>query len=321
MTEHLSHRQRWLFPLTILLAIPFALSCGKRANPAPKPPPPPPVEFLGSWGEKGDGPGKLNSPNAFTSDSLGRIYFTDSGSGFVHKFESNGTPLLSFEDSNAAHASGIAVDSGGAIYLAEAERGNILVFFPDGTFLRAIHFPPQRHFAGPLDFAVNDLGDVYVPDPTSSRALKLNARGQIVKSWKVPHDAPAPEDHPNAIALAADGSVFVAFPKTGRIEKYSSDGIWVASWFATATDAATPPAFTGFTVGGQFVFTIGPASPRLRVWTLDGQHKLDDDLGGHLEGVAAPQIEVTPSQELLIMDPAAPRIFRFRLHLQPEEQK
>ena len=37
--------------------------------------------------------------------------------------------------------SGIAVDSGGAIYLADAERGNILIFFPDGTFLRAMHSP------------------------------------------------------------------------------------------------------------------------------------------------------------------------------------
>jgi hypothetical protein len=57
------------------------------------------------------------------------------------------------------------------------------------------------------------------------------------------------------------------------------------------------------------------------VWTLDGQHKLDDDLAGHVDGVAAPQIAATPNSELLIFDPAAPRVSRFRFHLQPEEKK
>ncbi len=315
MAKSYSYRRGWAFLLTILFAAMVVISCGKRADPAPKPQQPPPFEFLGAWGDKGDGPGKLDAPVAFAADALGRVFFADPGSGFVHKFESGGTPLLSFEDSRVVRASGIAVDSGGAIYIADAERGNILIFFPDGTFLRSMRIAPQRHFSGALGISVDDQGNLYVPDPAGSRVMKFDGRGRLVKTWKAPQNARSADERPLAVATAQDGSAFVAYTKTGRIEKYSSDGSWITSWMATENETATPRAITGFAVAGQFVFTAGATPPRIRVWTLDGQRKLDDDLGGRLDGVAAPQIAVTPGGELLILDPSAPRVFRFRMHL------
>jgi streptogramin lyase len=293
----------------------FAASCARRANPAAKAQQPPPFEFLGTWGEKGQGPGKLDAPVAFTVDVLGKVFFADAGAGFVHKFETNGTPLLSFEDEHALHAAGIAVDSGGAIYLADAERGNVLIFFPDGTFLRSMRIAPQRHFSGTFGISADDQGNLYVPDPTGSRVVKYDGRGRLTKSWKVPHNAPAADERPSAIVAAQDGSVLVAYAKTGRIEKYSSEGSWVTSWNETGKPAGDSRPITGFAVAGQLVFTAGATPPRIHIWTLDGQSKLDDDLGGHLDTVAAPQIAVTPRGELLVLDPAAPRVFRFRMHL------
>jgi tripartite motif-containing protein 71 len=301
--------------LILVFAATSLIGFGRRATPAPKPQEPPPFEFLGAWGEKGDGPGKLDAPVSFAADVLGRIYFADPAAGFVHKFESKGTPLLSFEDSRVRHASGIAVDSGGAIYLADAQRGNILIFFPDGSFLRAMNMPRQRHFSGPLAFSIDEQGNLYVPDPAGSRVMKYSGRGRLVESWKVPKNTPLADERPFAVATAQDGSAFVEYPKTGRIEKYSPDGSWIASWSAAGNDAAATHTITGLAVAGKFVLTAGDSSPRIRVWTLDGQHKLDDDLGGRLDGVAAPQIAVTPGEELLVLDPAAPRVFEFRMHL------
>ena len=54
------------------------------------------------------------------------------------------------------HATGIAVDSGGAIYLADAQQGSIFVFFPDGTFFQSWHSPAQRHFSGALGFSIDE---------------------------------------------------------------------------------------------------------------------------------------------------------------------
>jgi streptogramin lyase len=311
-------RRRFLLPP--LAALFFLISCGKRVDPAPKAPPTPPFEFLDAWGEKGDGPGKLDGPVAFATDELSRVFFVDPASGFVHKFESKGTPLLSFEDARFSRAAGIAVDSGGAIYVADAQRGSVLIFFPDGTFLHAMQSAPQPHFSCPMGISVDQDGNVYMPDPARSRVIKFDRRGRLVKSWTVPKN-PMPDERPSWVATAQDGSVFVAYFKTGRIEKYSSDSTWAASWMTSDSPSTDSHPMSGFTVGGGDVFAMTASPPQIHVWSLDGQHKLDGDLAEHLGTVASPQIAVTPHSELLVFDPSAPRVFRFQMHLETKEQK
>ncbi|MBZ5661814.1 MAG: NHL repeat-containing protein [Acidobacteriia bacterium] len=310
---------RWKFLLPLMAAPLLLASCGKRVDPAPKPQPPPAFQFLGAWGEKGDGPGKFGAPTAFATDALGNVFFADPGAGFIDKFEAKGTPLLSFEDARVRHATGIAVDSGGAIYLAEAERGSIFIFFPDGTFLRAMQSAPQRHFSGPLGISVDDQGNLFVPDPAGSRVAKFNDRGRLVKSLAAPPDV-APDEKPSWVAASRDGSVYVAYFKTGRIAKYSADGSLVTSWIAAASPSAGSQPISGLAVGDGYVFTMSAAPPQIRVWSLDGQHKLDANLAEYLGEIAAPQIAVTPHSELLVFDPAAARIFWFRMNLDSKEQ-
>ena len=67
-----THHRRWGCLLIALFAGLFAASCARRADPSPKPQAPPPFEFLGAWGDKGEGPGKLDKPVAFAVDALGR---------------------------------------------------------------------------------------------------------------------------------------------------------------------------------------------------------------------------------------------------------
>jgi hypothetical protein len=72
-------------------------------------------------------------------------------------------------------------------------------------------------------------------------------------------------------------------------------------------------------VSGEYVFTMAASSTEIRVWTLDGLHKLDADLGASVGKIAAPQIAVTPREELLVFDPSAPKVFRFRMHLENKD--
>jgi hypothetical protein len=311
---------RWRFLLLPLATLLFLNSCGRRPDPTPKAQVIPAFEFLGAWGEKGDGPGKLDGPVALATDGLNRVFFVDPASGFVHKFESKGTPLLSFEDARVNRAAGIAVDSGGAIYVADAQRGSILVYFPDGTFLHAMQSAPQPHFSGPMGISVDQEGNVYMPDPARSRVIKFDSRRRLVKSWTAPKK-PAPGERPSSVATAQDGSVFVAYFNTGRIEKYSSEGTWVASWLTSDSPSPESHPISGFTVGSGYVFAMTATRPQIHVWMLDGQHKLDGDLAEHLGTIASPQIAVTPHSELLVFDPSAPRVFRYQMHLDTKEQK
>jgi len=316
-----SETKPWKLALAALVVLFFLASCGHPAAPAPKPPPPPPFEFLGAWGTKGQDPGQLDAPVSFAADNLGNIFFADPAAGFVDKFEANGTPLQSFEDASVRHASGIAVDAGGAIYLANAQQGNILVFFPDGTFFQSWRGAAERHFSGALGFSLDEEGTLYLPDATNSRVMKFNNHGHLLKSWPAPQKAQTPDERPSWISAEPDNSLFVAYFSTGRIEKFSADGSALASWPAAKTPSGESSPISGFTSNSDFVFTMAASSGEIRVWGMDGQHKLDADLESSLGKIAAPQIAVTPHAELLVFDPSVPKVFRFRMHLPEQETK
>ena len=267
MAKTNSGPMRWIFSQAALAGFFLLVSCGNRVNPAPKPQPPPPFEFLTAWGDKGQGPGQLDAPVAFAADSLGNVFFADPNSGFVHKFESSGTPLQSFEDTRVRHAAGIAVDSGGAIYVVDAQRGAIHVFFPDGTFFQTWRTTAQRHFSGAMGIGTDEEGALYVPDPANSRVLKFNNRGRLLKSWPAPQKAISPDERPSWISTQPDNSVFVAYFNTGRIEKFSSDGAPVSSWSAANTPSGESAPISGIAVAGEFVFTMAASSAEIRVWT------------------------------------------------------
>lgn len=321
MMRFRSDPARLRLSVAALLAVLLPISCGNRATPAPKPQPPPPFEFLGAWGEKGDGPGKLNAPVAFATDALGNVFFVDPAESFIHKFESNGTPLLSFEDWRVRHAAGIAVDSGGAIYAADAERGSIVIFFPDGSFLHAWRCAPQPHFSGPFGISADEQGNLYVPEAAKPRLLKIDSRGRLVKSWAAPTSATSPDEKPSSVVAAQDGTVLVAYFQTGRIERFASDGSSMNSWVATSSPTGEISPLAGFAAGAGRVFTLAASSADIRVWTMDGRHTLDAHLAQTLGQIAAPQIAVTPHAELLVFDPSAPKVFRFRIHTDNPEFK
>jgi DNA-binding beta-propeller fold protein YncE len=218
-------------------------------------------------------------------------------------------------------ASGIAVDSGGAIYVADAQLGNIHVFFPDGSFFQTWHTAPQRHFSGALGMGIDDHGTLYAPDPAKSRILKLNNHGRLVKSWPAPQNPISPDERPSWVFAEPDAAIFVAYFSTGRIEKFSSDGSEMTSWLAANTLSGESNPISGFAATTEFVFTMAASSSEIRVWTVDGQHKFDADLGASLGKIAAPQIVVTPHAELLVFDPSVPKVFRFRMRLENKVQQ
>ena len=310
----------------------------ETAAAAAMPPQLPAIEFAGAWGVHGDQPGQLEQPVGLAADAAGRIYVADRSTGFVQKFEAGGTNLLTFEDAAARGAAAIAVDSGGGIYVANARLGEISVFFPEGDLLRVFHVAPQRDFDGPYAFSVGADGRLFVPDPAGGKVEVLSSRGRLEKTWNVagamalPHEQARP-----VIAVAAgDGSVYVGDARTGRIVKLTGEGDASPSWRQAAADTAPLLAVA---ISPKYLFALRPTSPRLQVWTLNGELRLSDDLGGRLsvvpsdvaaagsksrEGASrgippgmAESMALSPRGELFILDPSVPRILRFRIHLDP----
>ena len=325
-----------------LLAV-IASGCSRNRQPAETvaaaamPPQLPAIEFAGTWGVRGEQPGQLEQPVGLAADTAGRIYIADRSTGFVQKFEAGGTNLLTFEDAAARGASAIAVDSGGGIYIANARAGEISVFFPEGDLLRVIHVAPQRDFEGPYAFSVGTDGRLFVPDPAGGKVEVLTSRGRLEKAWNVAPAMALPREQARpVIAAAGDGFVYVGDARTGRIVKLTGEGDPSPSWRQAAADAAPLLAVA---ISPKYVFALRSASPRLQVWTLNGELRLADDLGGRLsvmpsdaagagsksrEGASreippglAPSMALGARGELFILDPSVPRVLHFRIHLDP----
>jgi hypothetical protein len=86
---------------------------------------------------------------------------------------------------------------------------------------------------------------------------------------------------------------------------------------ATPADA-TDAQLTGIAVNKNFAFAVSATHPSVYVWALDGSFRMTQDLSNWVPGAGsaiARKIVVTPANDLLLLDAAAARVFRFRLHL------
>ena len=273
-----------------------------------------PFEFIGQWGMQGEGPGQLNDPVGPALDGFGRLYFVNRASGFVQKFEPSGAPLLSFDADGARRASALAVDAGGGIYVANVITGQMRIFFPEGDALRSFLIPMQRNLEGPVSFSIADDGTVYFPDAAGGRIMALSSMGKLERSWKVPPPGAGRPSKPTITAIGPDGYLYVGDSQGDRILKFTRDGMQIAAW-DDSVDGTAP--FLGLAVSPNAVFMLRGESPRIVVWTLDGQRRFADNLGGRLDTAPrdAGSLIVNAAQELIVLDPSAPRVLRFRIHL------
>ena len=183
-------------------------------------------KFLLEWGTPGlssDGPDRFWGPRAVAVGKDGRVYVTDTGNKRVAVFDGNGKFLLQFDQEGDAALDepvGLAIGPDGNIYVADTWNQRVAVFTPDGHFARS--FPVQAWYSNAVEhkpyLAIDQAGRVYVTDPQTFRVLVFSADGQPVAAFGASGaDALA---LPNGIAIAPDGTVWVADAGASRIVEY-----------------------------------------------------------------------------------------------------
>jgi sugar lactone lactonase YvrE len=309
------HSRRRIWIRIILIAFfPALIGCShahsQTVSSAVKPPP---IEFVQQWGMRGTEPGQLENPIGPVLDTIGRVYFADRATSFIQKFEAGGIPLLCFQTPAARTADAIAVDSGGAIYVANSRLGAMQLFFPQGDPLRALRFAPRRNYDGPFFFSIDADGRIYVPDPAGSRVQVLNSHGQLLKIWRILPDASEKAARPFA-AVANNGAVYIGDATGGRILKFGPDGVQSGQF--EPPESADVSRLLGLAAAGKHVFALRGSPPRLEVWSEDGRREFVDALGNRLSGVeSAAYLAADPAGDLIVLDPEARRVLRFRTHL------
>jgi sugar lactone lactonase YvrE len=305
-----------------LTLAPCLLSCSRPAQTvAAQQPPPPPFEYVDTWGSHGEGPGQFSKPVAMASDGESIIYVADAATGFVHKFSPSGEPRLSFQDDRTdIHAADIAVDAGAAIYVADGRRGTVAIFFSDGMRHRELRTNALAAERESLHIAVDAYGTIYVAAKHPYGIRKFSPALRKIGSWGSGAKAdPARTqiDNPSALAVGPDGLVYLSESAQPQIKVYDPTGTPQRT-ISTPADASAAQ-LTGLAVNKKFVFAASATHPSVYVWSLDGGYRLTQDLSPWVPGAGSTvvrKIVVTPANDLLLLDTAAARVFRFRLHLQ-----
>jgi uncharacterized protein (TIGR03663 family) len=169
------------------------------------------VSILG--GRQGSGEGMMDNPRNVAIGPDGSIYVADSGNHRIQKYSADGQLLTTW---------------GHMCKMLEGLQG---CQSPDGA----------GGFYDPWGIAVDGDGFVYVADTWNHRIQKFTADGEFVTMWGtygVADSAVGGQGMfwgPRAVAVDADGLVYVSDTGNKRIQAFTSDGAFVTQWGGKGT--------------------------------------------------------------------------------------
>ena len=145
---------------------------------------------------------------------------------FITKWGSSGN-----EDGQFQNPWGIAVDSSGYVYVADASNCRIQKFTSSGSFVTkwGNYGSGDGQFNQPQGIAVNSAGDIFVTDH-NQRIQKFTSTGSFVTKWGSPGYGDGQFAGPIGIAVDSSGYVYVVEGFTNRIQKFTSTGSFVTKW-------------------------------------------------------------------------------------------
>ncbi len=276
---------------------------------------PPPLVYIGAWGVKGSGPGELDQPTCMATDSVGNIYLADSGSRFIEKFSMQGTPLLAFQDPSLELPAAITIDSGGAIYVADAVRGTVSIYLPNGDRLRTLRVQLRRNVEDVLSIAVDDDGLIHIFDADASKVFTYTPRFRQVRTWQPAANVPNMKFRAKAMRGGPAGNMYLVDPPGSRIARFDAEGHFIG--MIDAGVGGGERKLSGeIAVSANYIFAMDADGRTLHVWSTEGQGKLDADLASELGQASRvpPALAVSPRKELLVLDASGSRVLRYRIN-------
>lgn len=208
-----------------------------------------PPKFVGAWGQKGTGDGQFKSPIGIAINAADVVFVTDGGNNCLQQFTSDGRFLAKVV--TGAMPGGIAIDREGLIYVALMVEHKISVFrIKQNTPQSVSDFELVREWGeqgtedgqfnqpGGLVFGLD--GSLYVCDQKNHRMQRFASDGRFLSKWggygaglgqfAAPEPAEIRVGGPCMAAIDREGNLFTTEPAMGRIQKFSPDGKYLASW-------------------------------------------------------------------------------------------
>ncbi len=203
--------------------------------------------FSFSVGKSGSGEGQLSEPRGIALDGEDQIWAADSGNSRISKFDQAGEALASYGAQGSAlgqfgsaSPGAIAVDSAGNVWAADTANNRLQELDSEGKFLKAIGWGVKGEGTG-----------LQVCESSCAAGVAGSGSGQL--------------DHPQGIALDAQGDVWVADSANDRLQQFSPAGEYLGQLETTgsATDLA-------FDAEGK-IWVAEPARNRISRYSTEGE--------------------------------------------------
>ncbi len=190
-----------------------------------------------------------------------QTYCDDSDLDPIIKFDPHGNVVTMFGSRMFAWPHGIHVDRDGNVWVTEAGSGEsprvagrvfghqVFKFSPQGEVLMTlgeagVSGDGPYHFTSPSDVVTAPNGDIFVVDGHSqngnNRIVRYSSDGTFIKAFGETGHGPGQLYGPHAIAMDANGRLFVADRQNMRIVIFDQEGNFVNRWtqFGMPSDIA-----------------------------------------------------------------------------------
>jgi DNA-binding beta-propeller fold protein YncE len=178
--------------------------------------------------------------------------------------EGNGEGKLNSPD-------GVAVASDGSVYVSDNDYHRIQKFTSEGVFV--------SKWTGGYDGWFDSAAELAMPSNGIEEVLYdatvFIRQGVFISylgySWNGKKEEEGEYLHPFGVGMASDGIVYVADTDNDRIQKFTSEGMFVSEWGTTGTDDGGFNLPSGIEVASDgSVYVVDHGNDRIQKFTSDG---------------------------------------------------
>ena len=201
-----------------------------------------PPDYVTAIGERGQEPGKFDSPAGVAVDSGGNLFVLDTNNSRIQRLDPDGKLIKMWGDpgSDAGRCfSGplrVLISPEDILWVADTDNNRLQSFDSTGRFLSEVGSLGQSpgQFSRPIGMAFDPAGNMWVADSGNNRVQKF-APGMKNVLAIIP-DNPRPSslagefNTPWGVACDATGTVYVADTENHRIQRFAKDGTPIGSF-------------------------------------------------------------------------------------------
>ncbi len=158
----------------------------------------------------------------------------------------------------------VAIGPNGDIYAADPQRARVMVFNPDGTFVKLIHTAgggvAKGQFMRPVAIDVDDDGNVFIADGIAKKVIQFDADGAFVREF--------PADTQARGVTVSDGRVYLL--DLGKVIVFDADGKRVDEFGTRGPMPGQIDASLGIVVNDGRVYIADALNKRLQRFSADG---------------------------------------------------